>query len=99
MSNLFNKALLEATRRENQTSPLLAKALQAASAPKITLQEFRENPSKFDVMEFQPFKKKRQKEHPMPKGRPKDPNYISHKKAYEEYIRTEYEIYIKGSEK
>lgn len=95
MNNLFSKALNEASRREKQTSPLLTKAVQVATAPKITFQEFRESPSKFNLMEFQPFKKQRQKDHPMPKGRPKDPNYVSHKVAYEDYLRQEYQNWLK----
>ena len=95
MSNLFAKALEK--EKQKESSQLFVKVMQQVNEEtnreNVTFEEFKDNPYQYDVLDFRSFKKKRQKENPQPKGRPKDPNYVSHKKAYEEYIRNKYSEY------
>lgn len=99
MSNLFAKAL--AKEKQKESSQLLAKVMQKVNEEthreNVTFEEFKDNPYQYDVLDFRSFKRKRQRENPRPKGRPTSPNYVSHKKAYEEYIRNEYSKYRERS--
>lgn len=99
MSNLFAKALEKEKQKESSQlfAKVMNKVIEETNRENLTFEEFRDNPFQYDVLDFRSFKRKRQKENPQPKGRPKDPNYVSHKKAYEEYIRNEYSKYRERS--
>ncbi|WP_321388409.1 hypothetical protein [uncultured Enterococcus sp.] len=72
---------------------MLEEAAQKLHQKKATsFDDFKKNPKKYGLLDQQCFKKKRQKANPMPKGRPPK-NYISHEKAYQNYIKKEYEKY------
>ncbi len=89
-----SKSLTDPPFQEKPQLSNRAKALkQNPKSTIISFEVFKENPQKFNLLTFQNFKHQRQKRNPRKIGRPSK-GYISHKKAYENYLETSYRTYL-----